>query len=160
MRVNKSNFNTRPSTINMVYSAISPIAGMGLFAKQNIPAETVIVEYDGPRIPKAMGKTLLENGNTYIYDLDRKYDIDGSVLYNLGRYVNHSCDPNAMSFIKEEKMFIKSLRLIKKNEEITYDYEYAYSRHEQEPCNCGAPNCVGYIVHRKYHHRFLKRRNK
>jgi SET domain-containing protein len=30
----------------------------------------------------------------YVFELNKKYDIDGGVLRNHARFINHSCDPN------------------------------------------------------------------
>ena len=36
-------------------------------------------------------------GAVYIFDLDKKYDLDGSTAKNIAKFINHSCDPNCES---------------------------------------------------------------
>jgi proteasome assembly chaperone (PAC2) family protein len=48
------------------------------------------------------------------------------------------------------RIWIYSLREIKKGEELTYNYGFELDTWEDHPCRCGKSNCVGYIVDRKY----------
>ena len=79
----------------------SKIHGSGVFASQNIKKGTRIIEYIGQKISKKEGdkrserriKKYLnskETGSVYIFELNSKYDIDGSYLFNKARYINHS----------------------------------------------------------------------
>jgi SET domain-containing protein len=72
----------------------SPIAGRGLFTAQHIARGTRIIQYTGEKIPKAESDKRLAEGNVYIFQLNDRYDIDGKVLRNKARYINHSCNPN------------------------------------------------------------------
>lgn len=135
-----------------IYAKASPISGMGLFAGRTIPAGKVIVEYIGERISKTLGKKRVREGNTFIFALGRQEDIDGSGEDNIARFANHSCDPNAEMIFQSDSLFLRSLRRIEKDEEITYDYQCAYSD-EADPCTCGAKNCIGIIVHQKYRYK-------
>ena len=72
----------------------SRIAGQGLFAAQDIKKGTDIIQYIGEKISKEESKRRLAEGNAYIFELNDRWDIDGSPLYNIARYINHSCDPN------------------------------------------------------------------
>ena len=139
---------------SQVYVDHSPIQGMGLFAFKPILPGKIIIEYTGPRVPKSQGRVLAENGNTFIFSLNRRYDIDGSVESNIARFANHSCNPNSEAIVLNDRRYLRSIRLIRTGEEITYDYEYSYSGHEQEPCHCGDEKCIKFIVHRKYWYRF------
>jgi len=85
-------------------------------------------------------------GFVYIFELSRKYDIDGYPKYNTARYINHSCDPNCEIHIIQGRIWIVAMRGIKKGEELTYDYGYEFEDFEDHECKCGAENCVGYIV--------------
>jgi hypothetical protein len=71
--------------------------------------------------------------------------VDGSVAWNLARFANHSCEPNGASEIRAGRIWLRTLRPVAKNEEITYDYGYSF-RDDPVPCRCGAPRCVGRIV--------------
>ncbi|MBA0566186.1 hypothetical protein Golob_011029, partial [Gossypium lobatum] len=76
--------------------------------------------------------------------------IDAYVKGNLGRFINHSCDPNC----RTEKWMVNgeiciglfALRDIKKGEEITFDYNYVrVFGAAAKKCHCGSSHCRGYI---------------
>ena len=74
-----------------VHASSSIIHGQGLFARVDIPAGELVVEYDGPRIPTNEGKRMAKEGNVYVFQANRREFIDGSVAWNLARHANHSC---------------------------------------------------------------------
>ncbi len=122
----------------------SIIEGKGAYAKFNIPKGTRIARYTGRIITKAQAEKL--GDHTYTFQLDEKHDIDGSVGYNMARYINHSCDPNCESENDKGEIWICAIRDVKKGEEISYDYGYSDENFEESPCYCGASNCVGFMV--------------
>jgi SET domain-containing protein len=124
----------------------SKIQGTGGFAKVDMRRGKRIVEYDGPRISQAEAQALLERGNAYIFTLNDEVAIDGWVRWNPARFINHSCEPNCESRIVRERVWLYALRLIQAGEELTYNYGYSLDDAEANPCRCGAPSCVGYIV--------------
>ncbi|HMZ26647.1 MAG TPA: SET domain-containing protein-lysine N-methyltransferase [Elusimicrobiota bacterium] len=128
-----------------VFAAPSGIHGSGLFARAEIPAGTLLVEYDGPRVSAAEGRRRAAEGNAFVFGLNRREFIDGSVGWNLGRFANHSCEPNAASESRGGRIWLRALRVIFPKEEITYDYGFSF-RDDPTPCRCGAPNCRGNIV--------------
>ena len=87
-------------------------------------------------------------GSVYIFELNKKYDIDGSPLYNKARYINHSCDPNCEVDIVNNEIWISSIKNIKKGEELSYDYGYEFDSedYKDHSCKCGSDNCIGYII--------------
>ena len=135
-----------------IYAKESPISGMGLFAGRTIPPGKRIVEYLGERINKTLGKKRVRDGNTFVFALDRQTDIDGSGEDNIARFANHSCDPNAEAVFEFGKLYLKSIKRIEKDEEITYDYQCGYSE-TADPCTCGKKNCIGLIIHQKYRYK-------
>ena len=94
----------------------------------------------------------------YIFQLNAKQDIDGSPLYNKARYINHSCDPNCEVDIENGKIWISSLRRIKKGEELSYDYGYSFDKedYKDHPCKCNSKNCIGYIISSDDWEKFIK----
>jgi len=79
-----------------------------------------------------------------------KYYIDACAKGNIGRFVNHSCDPNAeiqrIQSGADMRVGIYSRALIKKSEEITYNYSFRYDDEEgKEACQCNSKNCKGTI---------------
>ena len=79
----------------------SVVHGRGLFASQNIKKGSKIIEYIGDKVTKREGDRRADkqiskaiknknNGMVYIFDLNKRYDIDGGVSYNHARHINHS----------------------------------------------------------------------
>jgi len=124
----------------------SPIHGIGGFARLFIPKGTRIVEYRGKKISKAESLRLCQQNNTYIFSLDDKHDLNGNVPWNPARFLNHSCDPNCEAIEENGRIWIVARRDIQPGEEITFNYGYDLQDYQEYPCNCGSPNCVGYIV--------------
>ena len=147
----------------------SKIHGKGIIASKNIRKGTKIIEYIGEKIPKKEGdrrsnerikKFLKSNktGSVYIFELNRNYDIDGFFKYNKARYVNHSCDPNCEVDIKDGEIWISSIKKIKKGDELSYDYGYAFDKddYKDHVCKCGSKFCIGYIISSDDWPKFLK----
>ena len=139
----------------------SPIHGKGLFAKADIAKGARIIEYVGERITKREAEHRAEtslrsnredqsNGAVYIFELNKRHDIDGNVSYNLARHINHSCDPNSETEIIRGKIWVIALRDIVKGEEIFYNYGYDFEDYEHHLCSCGASRCVGFIMAEEY----------
>ena len=137
----------------------SKVHGSGVFATKNIKRNTKIIEYIGEKVRKSEGdkrsakriKDYLhseETGSVYIFELNSKYDIDGSPEYNKARYINHSCNPNCEVDIVENRIWISSIKAIKKGEELSYDYGYEFDKNDYKDhiCKCGYKKCIGYII--------------
>lgn len=126
----------------------SGIHNTGVFAAEDIPPETFIIEYVGERIgAEEADRREIENDKvrvTYIFEVDEYNYIDGAVGGNESKYINHSCDPNCSIEREGKRVMIFSARLIKKGEELTYDYCYDKSCYE-EKCHCKSHNCRGHI---------------
>jgi len=116
--------------------------GLGLFATKPIKKGTRIIRYFGPildsRIPAHD-----EIENKYLFELNGRWTIDGSVRKNLARYINHSCRPNAESDVRprERKVFIRAIRNIEPGDEINYDYGTDYFKAYLKPIGCKCDSC-------------------
>src|SRR5215467_9297810 len=128
----------------------SRIAGQGLFAAQDIPKGTRIIQYIGEKITSRERARRLAAGNAYIFHLTYHYALDGQSLANTARYINHSCDPNCTVEITQDTIWIVALRDIAAGEELSYNYGYDATQYQENPCHCGAPNCCGYILAQDY----------
>ena len=137
----------------------SILHGNGVFASNYIKKNTKIIQYKGEKVTRAEGnrrsekriKKYLhskEEGSVYIFELNNKYDIDGTPEYNRAKYINHSCNPNCEVDIINDEIWISSIKNIKKNDELTYDYGYAFDPDDYKDhiCKCGSNNCIGYII--------------
>lgn len=128
----------------------SGVHGRGLFAARAIRKGERIIQYLGHRITKAESERRTDRqwdvGRVYTFELNKRWDIDGSPPWNVARLANHSCDPNAESQNERGRaVWIVALRGIAAGEEITYDYGFAFVA-PPPVCKCGAKSCRGYIV--------------
>jgi len=128
----------------------SSIAGKGLFTAQNLKRGTRILQYIGEKITKAESEKRLAQGNVYIFAFSEQWDIDGKVLRNKARYINHCCDPNCDVMKTTRSIWIVALRDIHAGEELTYNYGYELDEDREDPCTCGAANCCGHILAPQY----------
>ena len=124
----------------------SSIHGFGGFAKRDIPSGTTVIEYLGEKIGKAESARRCEQNNVFIFSLNEQHDIDGNVLWNPARLLNHSCAPNAEAQYSEDRIWLVAIRDILAGEEITFNYGFDLDNYRDYPCDCGAPNCVGFMV--------------
>ena len=128
----------------------SNIDKKGLYASKNIKSEVKIIDYIGKIITKkeAQKNSKFDNKkDIYLFNINEKYDLDGDFKWNAARLINHSCSPNCEVEGKGLKLWIASIKEIKKGEELTYDYGFSYDAdYKQFPCKCGSMNCVGYII--------------
>ena len=128
----------------------SRIDNRGLYAKYDIKKGTKIIEYKGKIITRKQSEEnpKFDNGKAiYLFNLNKKYDLDGNFNFNTARLINHSCDPNCEVAGIGLKVWVYAIRDIKKNEELSYDYGFGFDKdYKQFPCKCGAKNCVGFIV--------------
>ena len=134
----------------------STVHGYGLYARRLIPAGTRIIEYVGERITKAEAerrevKRLARlaaggDGCVYVFELNKRHDVDGNVPWNEARRINHSCAPNCEPKNLRGHLWIVALRDIAAGEELNYDYGFDFTEWRQHPCRCGAADCAGYIV--------------
>ena len=135
--------------------------GRGLYATRNIKAGTKIIEYVGNIITKKQTEDSDKFDNSkpiYLFNLNKRYDLDGLVPYNDARLINHSCSNNADYEGKGLKIWVIANKEIKKGEEITCDYGFGYdSDYRQFPCECKSINCCGYIVRTESRWRINKR---
>ena len=139
---------------------ISKVHGIGLFAKKDISKKTKIIEYVGAKVTKKEGDRRADkqisraiknknNGMVYVFELNSRFDIDGSYKYNTARYINHSCDPNCEVSIINNRLWISAIKKIKRYQELTYNYGYEYDTdYKEHKCRCGSLKCIGYILKR------------
>ena len=128
----------------------SKIDNKGLYANRDIKDRTKIIEYKGKILTKNQVEENPKFDNEkaiYLFNINKKYDLDGDYKYNIARLINHSCDPNCEVFGTGLKVWVYAIRDIKKGEELTYDYGFGYDEDYKDfPCKCKSKNCVGYIV--------------
>jgi len=123
----------------------SAIHGEGLFAGERIRKGRRIIEYKGEKVPSGEGTTRSRDDEelTYIFTLNDKYDVDGSMNGNEARFANHSCDGNAWVDIIRNRIWFIAERSIAEGEEITIDYRLQAD--DLYECICRAEQCRGYM---------------
>jgi len=138
----------------------SSIHNRGVFAARDIAKGERVIEYAGEKITKAESHrrgmahyhdaSRTGNGAVYLFTLNKKHDVDGSMEWNVARLINHSCDPNCEAQIIRGRIWIVARRKIKKGAELSFDYGFDLASWEDHPCRCGTGKCQRYIVARKY----------
>src|SRR5262249_17880610 len=102
------------------------VTGLGLFATKPIKRGFYIATYRGRLITTAESDRREARGARYMFALNKRWVIDGSPRWNVARYINHSCRPNAQPVGRKGGIVIVALRRIEPDEEITYDYGREY----------------------------------
>jgi uncharacterized protein len=135
----------------------SKIHGRGVKATRDIPAGQRLMEYVGEIITPSEADRRYpfdenEPHHTFLFSVNSRKIIDASRGGNVARWINHSCDPNCEASIEKGRVFIYSLRDIKKGEELVYDYWFVLDEpHTKKmkalyPCRCGSKKCRGTIL--------------
>ena len=116
------------------------VTGLGLFAIKAIKRGAYIATYRGRRITTEQADWRAARGASYMFELNKRWTIDGSPRWNVARYINHSCRPNAKPVGRKGGIVIVALRQIEPGEEITYDYgrEYLKCFLDNGGCRCAA----------------------
>ncbi len=136
--------NTSPFRLRISRSRLQ---GTGVFACEAIPPRRKVVEYTGEHITWREAFRRLDRGNPYIFRLNRRCMIDGSVQGGGAQFVNHSCAPNLHVRRGPRRILLMSLRRIRAGEELTFDYKLS-PRSRIVTCRCGAPRCRGTLNRR------------
>ena len=140
----------------------SRIDKRGLYSNKDIKKGVKIIEYKGKVITrkKAEEDPKFDNDkDIYLFNLNKKYDLDGDFKFNTARLINHSCEPNCEVSGTGLKVWVYAIKDIKKNEELSYDYGFGYDKdYKNYPCKCGSKKCVGYIVRAESRWRIKKRK--
>jgi uncharacterized protein len=97
--------------------------GLGLFAENEIPKGSCIIEYFGPQLTPEQEE---KSRSKYLFEVHSRKTIDGALRKNTARYINHSCRPNCEPNIYKGRVYIHALRRIRPGEELNYDYGTNY----------------------------------
>ncbi|KAG0652403.1 Histone-lysine N-H3 lysine-36 specific [Hyphodiscus hymeniophilus] len=129
--------------------------GYGLRVNTDLQPGDFIFEYIGEVInePTFRRRTIQydEEGIKHFYfmSLTKNEFVDATKKGNLGRFCNHSCNPNCYvdKWVVGEKlrMGIFAERHIKSGEELVFNYNVDRYGADPQPCYCAEPNCTGFI---------------
>ncbi|KAE9418717.1 hypothetical protein Angca_008857 [Angiostrongylus cantonensis] len=136
-----------------------PSKGFGVQAVAPIKKGQFIIEYVGEVVSsEEFAKRLKRYGRDpshthhYMFEIGSMI-IDATKKGNCSRFMNHSCEPNAVC----EKWYVPrtpcaidrigffAKRDIELGEEITFDYQFENYGREAQRCFCGATACSGWI---------------
>ncbi|KAF7329809.1 hypothetical protein MKEN_00244200 [Mycena kentingensis (nom. inval.)] len=134
--------------------ARSPIHDWGLYAMEKISRGEMVIEYVGEIIRAQVAEKREKAyerqgiGSSYLFRIDEDLVVDATKKGNLGRLINHSCDPNCTAKIitinGEKKIVIYAKQEIELGDEITYDYHFPFEQ-DKIPCLCGSAKCRGFL---------------
>ncbi|RVE72444.1 hypothetical protein OJAV_G00042520 [Oryzias javanicus] len=153
--------------------------GCGVRTLQQIPRGTFVCEYAGEVVSFAEARRRQLNQsaeeNNYIIAVMEhagsgsvtKTFVDPTRVGNVGRFLNHSCQPNLVMVPVRVHSVVPRLALfasrdIRTEEELTFDYSGGCGEQQpaeamtvaeanrpngpqRKPCSCGANNCTGFL---------------
>ncbi len=114
-------------------------AGLGLFADEDIKKKEFVIEYVGKMLTREEADI---KGGKYLFEISTRRTIDGSGRDNIARYINHSCKPNCEVEIEKGRIFVSSIKNIKKREELNYNYGKEYVDEYIKPYGCRCRFCL------------------
>ncbi|KAJ5693397.1 Histone-lysine N-methyltransferase H3 lysine-36 specific [Penicillium macrosclerotiorum] len=143
--------------------------GFGLRAESNLEPHQLIFEYVGEVVGEQQFRRRMrqydEEGIKHFYfmSLNKGEFVDATKRGNLGRFCNHSCNPNCYvdKWVVGEKlrMGIFAERAVQIGEELVFNYNVDRYGADPQPCYCGEPNCTGFIGGRTQTERATKLSN-
>ncbi|KAF1917969.1 hypothetical protein BDU57DRAFT_444352 [Ampelomyces quisqualis] len=129
--------------------------GFGLRANTDMLPGDFVFEYIGEVIDERTFRRRMiqydEEGIKHFYfmSLTKGEFVDATKKGNLGRFCNHSCNPNCFvdKWVVGDKlrMGIFVERKVKAGEELVFNYNVDRYGADPQPCYCGEPNCTGFI---------------
>jgi SET domain-containing protein len=126
----------------------SRIHGRGLFARTDIAAGELFLEYAGMvvRWDDVPDDGPGAAGHTFLFDLGDGWVIDGGRGGNSARWINHGCEPNCDAVLDGHQVWIRATRDIGAGEELLLDYQLHVDdgmpdQQHLYACDCGAPSC-------------------
>lgn len=142
-----------------VYADVSVIKtdkkGFGLRANKDLKQNDFIFEYIGEVISEPAFRRRMHQYDQegikhfYFMSLSKGEFVDATKKGNLGRFCNHSCNPNCFvdKWVVGDRlrMGIFAERRVEAGEELTFNYNVDRYGADPQPCYCGEPNCSGFI---------------
>ncbi|KAI4190507.1 MAG: hypothetical protein L6R41_000742 [Letrouitia leprolyta] len=129
--------------------------GYGLRADTDLQENDFVFEYIGEVIGESQFRRRMQQYDEekikhfYFMSLNKGEFVDATKKGNLGRFCNHSCNPNCYvdKWVVGDKlrMGIFAERSIKAGEELVFNYNVDRYGANPQPCYCGEPNCTGFI---------------
>lgn len=124
---------------------MSPIQGLGLFAKKPLKKGTVVAVWGGKVTTlKEANKLPREIGLHYALELRPGFYLAERTLKELdcADFINHSCEPNC---IIADRFSMLTQRAVEAGEELTADFSNGKRRGNHFTCDCGSKKCKGRV---------------
>ncbi|CAG4884834.1 putative Histone-lysine N-methyltransferase [Georgfuchsia toluolica] len=141
---------SRSKTSSKIEVRQSGIHGKGVYATRRIRKDSAIIEYTGERVSEdEANERYQDNPSTYLFMVDDDTFIDGLSGGNEARFINHSCEPNCVAYLEDDRVVIHALKNIQPGVELTYDYQLTDEGEGSDAtptdytCRCGARRCTG-----------------
>ncbi|XP_077457853.1 histone-lysine N-methyltransferase EHMT1a isoform X3 [Stigmatopora argus] len=127
--------------------------GWGVRVMQDVPQGTFICEYIGEIITDTEANN--RENDSFLFTLNDKVDdvhcIDARLFGNIGRFINHLCEPNLLAVkvftmhqdMRFPRIAFFSNKTIKAGNQIGFDYgdHYWMVKSKYMSCECGSPMC-------------------
>jgi SET domain-containing protein len=136
--------------------------GKGIFAKEDIKKNKILTIFGGyvktiieeEKLDSSISDEGIQISDNLCFGILRKEDLEGASFFN------HSCNPNA-GF--KGQIFLVSMRRIKKDEEICFDYAMVLSKSKgakfyKIKCECKSVNCRKLITDNDWKKKDLQRK--
>ena len=106
-------------------------------SRQFLPGE-LIIEIGGQLLPQKSYQ-----GSSFVMELDDRWYLEPAIP---AAFLNHSCSPNSeLLQVTKYTLGLIAICNIESATEITFDYRWP-ARDWIPRCQCGAPNCRGWVV--------------
>ncbi|XP_053575241.1 LOW QUALITY PROTEIN: histone-lysine N-methyltransferase, H3 lysine-36 specific [Bombina bombina] len=129
--------------------------GWGLRCKTDIKKGEFVNEYVGEMIDEEECRARIRYAqehditNFYMLTLDKDRVIDAGPKGNFARFMNHSCQPNCetqkWTVNGDTRVGLFALCDVKAGTELTFNYNLECLGNGKTVCQCGAPNCSGFL---------------
>lgn len=121
--------------MNNVTIKKSPVQGFGVYTNKNFSIGDTVLIIDDTHIVTDESKLTPQQ---HEYDCD--YLSNGKVILmqEPEKFINHSCDPNTYVKTINNLRHVLTMKDIKKDQEITYDYAINGDNNGTFKCNCGS----------------------
>ncbi|XP_022091753.1 histone-lysine N-methyltransferase NSD2-like [Acanthaster planci] len=129
--------------------------GWGLMSLVDIKKGDFVNEYVGELVDEEECRERIRQAHDnnitdfYFLTLDKDRIIDAGPKGNLSRFMNHCCQPNCetqkWTVNGDTRVGLFAICDIPCNTELTFNYNLDCLGNEKKRCECGAPNCSGFI---------------
>ncbi|XP_061456307.1 histone-lysine N-methyltransferase EHMT1-like [Rhineura floridana] len=127
-----------------------PDKGWGVRTMQDVPRGAFICQYFGELVSSAEAARREDDTYYFVVDMQAQQEccLDGRFYGSVGRFLNHSCQPNLVALqvaLSHEIPSIAffSIRAIQAGEELGFDYgdRFWEAKGWRWPCLCQSPSC-------------------